>query len=103
MGAGGYGPQRIGDSQAAIVVAVPIDANFFAAGLDHFFDGEFYEVVGAGRRGVAYGIAKNDGAGAAADGGGIEPLDGGGVGADGVFGDVHRGEVVLDRELDGFL
>src|SRR4029077_18482722 len=102
VGASGYGPKRIGDGQAAIVVAVPIDADFFAAGLHNFFDGEFNQVVRALRRGVADGVAQNDRARTAADGGGVEALDGGGIGADGVFGDVHRGEVVIDSELDGF-
>src|ERR1700730_7321436 len=102
MGAAGYGPERIGDGEAAIVVTVPIDADFFAAGSYNFVDGKFYEVVGALRRGVADCVTKDDGAGAAPDGGGVEALDRGGIGADGVFGDVHRGEVVLDGELHGF-
>jgi len=83
-------------------VTVPVYADFFAAGLYDFFDGEFYQVVGALRGGVADGVAEDDGAGAAADSGGIEALDRVGVGADGVFGDVHGREIVVDGELDGF-
>src|SRR4029077_7687921 len=71
--------------------------------LHDLVDREFNQVVGALRSGVANGVAQHDGAGAAADGGGVEALDGSGVGPDGVFGDVHRGQVVLDGEPDGFL
>ena len=58
VGAGGDRGQRVGDGQAAIVVAVPIDADVFAAGFDDFVDGKFYEVVGALRVGVADGVAE---------------------------------------------
>jgi len=51
---------------------------------------------------VTDGVAEDDGAGAAADCGRIEALDGVGVGADGVFGYIHRREIVVDGELDGF-
>ncbi len=71
-GPGGDGGERISDGQAAVVVAVPVDADFFAAGLHDFIDSELDEVVGALRRGVADGIAEDDSAGAVADRGGVE-------------------------------
>src|SRR6267154_480262 len=102
VSAGGYGPEGVRDGQAAVVVTVPIYADFLTAGLHDFVDGEFYQVVGALRGGVANGIAEHDGACAAADGGGVEALHGVGIGADGVFRYIHRGEIVVDGELDGF-
>src|SRR5258707_14784859 len=99
MRAGSYSPERIGDGQAAIVVTVPVDADFFAARFHDFVDGEFYQVVGALRRGVTHGVAENDSAGAAADGGGVEALDGFGIGADGVFPAGHPREVGLYSKL----
>src|SRR5258707_14465350 len=101
MRAGSYSPERIGDGQAAIVVTVPVDADFFAARFHDFVDGEFYQVVGALRRGVTHGVEENDTAGAAADGGGGEALDGLRIGADGVFRYGHCGEVVLGRKIYG--
>jgi len=89
VGAGGNGRQGVGDGQAAIVVAVPVDANFLAGGLHDFGDGELNEIEGALRHGVSDGVAENDGAGAATNGGGVEAFYRVGIGADGVFGDVH--------------
>src|SRR5258708_26223610 len=84
-------------------MTVPVDANFCAAGLYDFLDGEFDEIVRALRGSVAHGITEDDGAGAAADGGGVEALNGFGVRANGVFGDVHRRKAVVDGVLHGFL
>src|SRR5271168_2208460 len=98
MGAGGDGCERIGNSQAAVVVAVPVDADFFAAGLHDIIDSEFDEVVGALGRGVSDRIAEDYGAGTVADCIGIEPLDGVAIGARGVFGDVHGWQAVLHGE-----
>ena len=75
------GGERICDGEAAVVVAVPIDADFLAAGFDDFIDGKFDQVVGALRRRVADGVAEDDGARAVADRGGVEALDGFAVGA----------------------
>ncbi len=71
VGSGGDGGERIGDGEAAIVVAMPVDANFFAGGLDDFIDYEFDEIEGAGGRGVADGVAEDGGASAGADRGAI--------------------------------
>src|SRR5580700_1114994 len=102
MGAGGDGCDRIGNSQATVVVAVPVDADLFAARLHDFIDGKFDEVVGALRRGVADRIAENYSAGAVADRGGIETLDGVAIGAGGVFGYVHGWQAVVDGEPYSF-
>src|ERR1700722_668226 len=100
--AAGDGCERIGDGETAIVVSVPVDANVLAAGLDDFVDGKFDEVVGALRRGVTDGIAKNNGARTVVDSGRVETLYRFPVGANRVFGDEHRRQVVFDDELDGF-
>src|SRR5260370_33318252 len=84
-------------------MTVPVNADFFAAGLYDFLDGEFDEIGRAVRGRVAPGITEDDGAGTAADGGGVEALNGFGVRANGVFGDVHRGQAVVDGVLHGFL
>src|SRR5258708_2473714 len=99
--AGGYGPEGIGDGEAAIVVAVPVYTDFFAAVLHDFVDGKFYEVIRALRSGMADGVAEDNRTGSAADGGSVEALHGFGIGADRVFGDEHGGEIVVDRELNG--
>src|SRR6266403_2245669 len=59
---GGDGRERIGGGQAAIVVTMPVDADFFAGRIHHFVDGEFHEVERAVGRGVADSVAENDGA-----------------------------------------
>jgi len=102
MSAAGHGSERIGDGQAAVVVPVPVDADFLAGWLHDFFDGEFHEIVRAVGSGVADGVAKDDGTGAAANSAGIEAFHGRGVSAHGVFGDVHGRQTVVDGELDGF-
>ena len=99
-GDGGQSELAIGE--AAIVVTVPVDANLFAAGFDDFIDGKFDEIVSALRSSMADGVAKDDGARAAANRGGVEALDRVGIGANGVFGDVHRGQIVVDGKLHGF-
>src|SRR6266481_93932 len=99
----GDGGERIGDGQAAVAMTVPVDANFLAAGLYNFLDGEFDEIVHALRGSVAHGVTEDDGPGAAADGGGVEALNGFGVRANSVFGDVHRGQAVVHGVLHGFL
>ena len=101
IGAGGDCPQRIGDGEAAIVVAVPIDANFFAAGLDDFADDKLNEVVRALGRGVADRVAEDDGVRAVLYGSGVETFDGVGVGANRVFRNVHAREIVRDGEFYG--
>src|SRR5216683_2754481 len=81
---------------------MPIDADLFAGGFYDFVDGELYEVEGAVGCGVAHGVAEYDGARAVSNGGGVKAFDGAGIGADGVLGNVHRRESVLDGELDRF-
>src|SRR5690242_14805153 len=101
MRASGKRPERICNGEAAVIVAVPVHANFFSAGPDDFADDELHEVVSTLRYTVADGVAEDDGARSVANGGGVEAFDGAGIGANGVFGDVHRGEAVLDGKLDG--
>ena len=52
---------------------------------------------------MAHGVTEHDGSRAAANRRRVETLYGVGVGANRVFRDVHRGESVVDRELDGLL
>ena len=40
--AGGVGGERVGYGEAAVIVAVPIYADVFAAGIYNFVEGEFY-------------------------------------------------------------
>ena len=101
IGAGGNRGERIRDGEAAIVVAVPIDANFFAGWLHDFFDCKFHQIVGAARRGVADGVAQHDGARAGANCGGVQRDHSDGVGANRVFGDVHHGKTGGDGEFHG--
>jgi len=54
-------------------------------------------------RRVADRVAEDGGASAATDRGGVETLDSVTIGADGVFGDVHRRESMIDGELHSFL
>src|SRR5260370_19225042 len=84
-------------------MTVPVDTNVFAARFYDFLDGEFDEIVRALRGSVAHGIKEDDGAGTGADGGCVEALNGFGVRANGVFGDVHRGQAVVHGVLHGFL
>src|SRR6266480_433648 len=70
------GPQRIGYSQSAIAVAVPIDANLLSRRLNHVLDRKFNKVVRAFWRRMADGIAQNDGARSASNRRGVKPLDG---------------------------
>ena len=57
-------------------MAMPVHANFFAAGFDDFLDDEFHQVVRAVGNGVADGVAEHDGAGAAANRRRVKTLDG---------------------------
>ena len=102
IGAGGDRGQRIRDGEAAIIVAVPIDADFFAGWLDDFFDTKFYQIVGAARGGVADGVAENRGARAGTNCGGVQRVHCCRVGANRVFGDVHHRQACGDGEFDGF-
>src|SRR5580704_3983343 len=81
---------------------MPVDADFFTAGIDDVVDRKFDQVVRALRRGVTCRVAEHHGAGAAADRGGVEALDGVAIGANGVFGHVHRRKTVVDGVLYGF-
>src|SRR5271170_304201 len=102
VGSGGDGGERIGDSETAVPVAVPVHADFFTAVFHNVVNYEFHEVESTFRSGVTDRVAENDGTRAAADRGGIETLNGLGIGADGVFRDVHRRKAVGDGELDSF-
>src|SRR4029077_19673350 len=103
VGTRGDGGEGVGDREAPIVVAVPIDANLLTARLHDLVDRELNEIERAGRSGVADGIAQNNRTSPATDGSGVEALHGVRVGADRVFGDVHGGQAVIDCELHSFL
>src|SRR4029077_5407967 len=60
--------ERIGNGEAAIVVPVPVDANFLAGRFYDFVDRKLHKIEGAGRSGMADGVAKNDGARAVSNG-----------------------------------
>src|SRR2546430_14782208 len=79
MGAAGYGRQRIGNGEAAIVVAVPVNTNLFAGRPHNFFDGKFHEVERAIRSSVANRVAEHDGARTISNGGRVKAFHGFGV------------------------
>ena len=93
--------ERIRDSKAAIIVSVPIDADFFTRGLHDFIAEKLNERISAHRRGVAHGVAKDRRFRPAINRGAIEALHGFGVGANRVLGDVHDRQSLRDGELDG--
>src|SRR5947209_8059728 len=100
VGAGGNRRQRVSDGQAAVAVTVPIHSDLFSRRSDNLLQGEPHEVVGAYRRGVTDGVAKDDGARPTVDGGGVECLDRRRVGAGGVFGDVHHRQALREGKAN---
>src|SRR2546425_8887050 len=98
VGAGGNRRQRVSDGQAAVAVTVPIHSDLFSRRSDNLLQGKLHEVVGAYRRGVTDGVAKDDGSRPTIDGGGVEYLDRRRVGAGGVFGDVHHRQALRSEE-----
>ena len=74
----GDGCQRIGDGQATVAMAVPVNTNVFTAGFHHVGDHEFHQIVGAFGRGVTNGVAENDGTCPATNRRFVEALDGDG-------------------------
>ena len=64
--------ERIRDGEPAIVVPVPIDADFFSGRLYDFFDYEFYEIVSASWSSVTDCVAQNYSACAGANCGGVQ-------------------------------
>ena len=99
IGSRGNRRHGIRHGQAAVVVPVPIHADFFTRGLDDFLDREFHQVVGAARSCVANRVAQDDGASAGANGGRIERDERLRVGANGVLGDIHHRESGRHRLL----
>ncbi len=97
--AASHSRKRIRDRKPAIVVAVPVDANFFAGWFHDLVDGELHKVERTIWRGVADGVAENNGARTVSNGRGVQPLHGIGISANGVFRDIHGRKSVLDREL----
>jgi len=95
--------ERIRDGEAAVVVAMPVDPNLFARGLHDFFDGEFHQVVGAARRGMADRIAQDDCARPRTDRCRIERDDRGRIGANRVFRHVHDRQARVGGEAHGFV
>src|SRR5207249_4697523 len=72
----GYeGSHRIGGSEAAVAVAVPVHADFLAGRFDDFFHHELDQREGAHRSGVSGGVAEDDSARAAVDRSGVKALD----------------------------
>ena len=102
IGAGGNRGERIRDGKPAIVVTVPIHANFFAGRLHDFCDYEIHQIVGAARGGVADRVAQNDGARPGTNRGGIKVIDRRGIGANRVLGDVHHRQPGGGSEFHGF-
>src|SRR5215472_11127654 len=98
----GDGRERVGDGQAAIVVAVPIHTNLFATRLYNFVDYEFHQIERAVRRGVTHGVAQNNGASPVLNRCGIQAFHRLRVRANRVFGNVHGGEAMLDGKLHRF-
>src|ERR1700735_5750127 len=92
VGSSGNGRERIGDGEAAVIVAVPVHTNLFPRLFYDFFDYEFNEVECAARSGVADCVAQDDRTRAAANGGGVKRDYSGGGGAHGGLGDGQRGE-----------
>src|SRR3989442_15690760 len=100
VGAGGDRRQRVSDGQAAVAVTVPIHSDLFSRRSDNLLQGKLHEVVGAYRRGVTDGVAKDDGSRPTIDGGGGEYLDRRPGGAGGGFGDGHYREARRGGEGD---
>src|SRR2546426_3903468 len=100
VGAGGDRRQRVSDGQAAVAVTVPIHSDLFSRRSDDLLQGELHEVVGAYRRGVTDGVAKDDGARPTIDGGGGEYLRRSRGGAGGVFGDVHYRQALREGKAN---
>src|SRR2546428_11527165 len=90
VGAGGNRRQRVSDGQAAVAVTVPIHSDLFSRRSDNLLQGKLHEVVGAYRRGVTDGVAKDDGSRPTIDGGGGEYFGRRRGGAGGGFGGVHH-------------
>src|SRR4051812_17579617 len=95
--------ERVGDGQSTIAVAVPVNANLFAAGLHHFVNYETDQRSDPRGRNVPAGVADHDGARATLDGRRVKTLYRFGIAARGVFGYVHHFEADGTREGDGAL
>ncbi len=101
LSAGHKRGQRIGNSQATIGMAMPLNADIFPRRLYHFVDDEMHERNYAHGSGVPAGVADHDGLGAAGDGGAVHALDSLGIAAGRVLGHVHHIEAERDSVLYG--
>src|SRR3989442_4278082 len=98
VGAGGNRRQRVSDGQAAVAVTVPIHSDLFSRRSDNLLQGKLHEVVGAYRRGVTDGVAKDDGSRPTIDGGGVEYLNRSRVSAGGGFGYGHHRQALREGQ-----
>src|SRR5579862_8513281 len=92
---------RVGNSEPAIRMPVPFDANLFAGGFNHFFDHEFHQRRCSHRCCMPCRIAEHQSPRATFDRGSVELLDRLGIRTRGVFGDIHHRKAKRNRVLDG--
>src|SRR6266516_4057193 len=103
VGSSHEGGHRIGGSEAAVAMAVPVHANLRARRFDDFFHHELHQRQSAHGSGVSGGVAEDDGACAAIDRSGVEALDHFRIAPGGVLGDVHDFEAKRHGVFDGLL
>ena len=103
IGTGSKRRKRVGYSEAAVVVAMPIDSDFLAGWFYDLVDHKFHKIASPARRGVADGVAKHDGVGARSGWPWSTARPLWRVGANGVLGDVHDRETGGDRIAYGVL
>src|SRR3979490_508827 len=89
--------QRVGDSQSAVAMSMPVDANFLTRRLYHFINYELDQCKRAHWSGVSGSVAEYEGAGAAVDCRRIEVLYGVRIATGRVLGDVHGIEAERHR------
>src|SRR5262249_141158 len=99
--AGSQRPKGVCNGESAVVVAMPIDANLFTAGLNDFVNDELTQSERPLRGRVANRITQHYRPCPVTSRRRIEPLDGFRIGANRILSDVHRGQAVVDRKLYG--